>query len=342
QQTAAFYGSEQAQEKVEDAILGIYQALVEMRLPFEMVHDGLLDEEHTRPFQLLILPNIAALSERQCEQLRAFVARGGSLIATGETSLYDEDGEKHSEFGLADLFGVRYQGSRPGPMKNAYLRLEWPAEGQAPHPLLRGFEGAQRIIAGVNWQDVEPSEPLEEKPITFIPPYPDLPMEKVYPREGPAGIPGVYLHRYGRGRVAYFPWDIDRVYWEILCADHGRLLWNTVDWALEGRRDLYVEGPGLLDVAVWRQAQSITIHLVNLSNPLLMKGPLREFLPIGAQHIRFRLPAGLRARGVHLLVKREPVEWTEQAGELRFTVPSILDHEVVAIDIVVDDANRPG
>ena len=46
QQTAAFYGGAQAQEKVEDAILGIYQALIEMRVPFEMVHDGLLDAEH--------------------------------------------------------------------------------------------------------------------------------------------------------------------------------------------------------------------------------------------------------------------------------------------------------
>ena len=48
--------------------LGFYQALVEARIPFEMVHDRLLDAEHLAPFQTLILPNIAALSD---EAMRA-------------------------------------------------------------------------------------------------------------------------------------------------------------------------------------------------------------------------------------------------------------------------------
>jgi hypothetical protein len=49
------------------------------RIPFEMVHDRCLDEEHLAPFRTLILPNIAALSDAQCASLRAFVERGGGL-----------------------------------------------------------------------------------------------------------------------------------------------------------------------------------------------------------------------------------------------------------------------
>ena len=45
QRTAQYYGSERAQQKVEDHTLGYYQALVEARIPFEMVHDQLLDAD---------------------------------------------------------------------------------------------------------------------------------------------------------------------------------------------------------------------------------------------------------------------------------------------------------
>ena len=119
QQTAWFYGGERAGEKVEDHTLGWYQALIESRIPFEMVHDRLLDRLFENgqlgQFKTLILPNIAALSDSQCRQLREYVAQGGNLIATYETSLYDEWGARRKEFGLADLFGVSFKGGPRGP-----------------------------------------------------------------------------------------------------------------------------------------------------------------------------------------------------------------------------------
>jgi hypothetical protein len=50
QQSAWFYGGEDAHEKIEDPALGYYEALVEARIPFEMVHDRLLDAEHLVPW----------------------------------------------------------------------------------------------------------------------------------------------------------------------------------------------------------------------------------------------------------------------------------------------------
>jgi hypothetical protein len=114
-----------------------------------MVHDGLLDPEHVDQFKTLILPNIAALSDAQCQQLREYVKRGGSIVATHETSLYDEWGVKRKNFGLADLFGVTFKGRVEGPMKNSYLRLEKDPTTGKRHPILAGLEDAPRIINGV-------------------------------------------------------------------------------------------------------------------------------------------------------------------------------------------------
>ena len=330
QQTAWYYGGEQAQAKVENYGLGWYQALVESRIPFEMVHDKLLDPAHLAAFKTLILPNIAVLSDAQCDQLRAFVARGGSLVATHETSLYDEKGSRRKNFALADLFGVDWTGKSEGPMQNSYIQLEHKA---MPHsPLFTGLEDAPRIINGVARLEVNPREKFAETPFTLIPSYPDLPMEKVYPRAAKTDISCLYL-RKPAGRVAYFPFDIDRTFWEVLSADHLKMMRNTLLWANDEPPVFEVEGPGLLDVTAWRNAESITMHFVNLTNPMAMKGPYRDFFPVGAQKVRLTVAPGVAVKGAKLLVAAKTIPVERSGSALTFTVPSVLDHEVVAIEI---------
>ena len=328
QQTAWFYGA-----KVEDHTLGWYQALVEARIPFEMVHDRLLDAAHLAPFKTLILPSTAALAGSQCDQLRAFVQGGGSVVATYETSLYDEWGVPRKDFGLADLLGVTFTGRREGPMQNSYLRLESdPATGRR-HPLLAGLEDAPRIINAVRRVEVEPAVSFSHLPLTLIPSYPDLPMEKVYPRAMKTAVPQVFPREVGAGRVVYFPGDLDRTFWEVLSVDHLTLLRNAVAWATNEDPPVTVRGPGVLDVTAWRQKDSLTVHLVNLTNPMMMKGPVRELIPVGQQEVRVRLPDDARVKSVRLLAAGTAARAKPSGPYLSVTVPAVLDHEVVAIDL---------
>jgi hypothetical protein len=318
---------------VEDHTLGFYQALIEGRIPFEMVHDHLLGAEHVNQFRTLILPNIAALSDGQCAQLRQFVERGGSLVATYETSLYDEWGVRRRDFGLADLFGASATGRAEGPMQNSYLSIEKDARTGEYHPILAGLEDAGRIINGVHRVPAEPHGKGESAPLTLIPSYPDLPMEEVYPRVPKTDTPEVFVRQAGLGRVVFFPWDIDRTYWEVLCVDHGKLLRNAVVWATNEEPVVNVQGLGVLDVSVWTQQQSMTVHLVNLSNPMMMKGPVREIIPIGLQKVRLRVPPGKKVAAVKLLVAGGRPRFSEADGVINVEVPSIGLHEVVALDL---------
>ena len=328
QQTGTYYGGNDKRRKVEDHELGLYQALIEGRIAFEMVHDKLLDGEHVDRYKLLLLPNVAALSDKQCEQLREFVRRGGSLLATFETSLYDELGTRRKDFGLADLFGISFDGNVQRDVKNSYIRIEKPTR----HPILRGLEDAGRIINTVQRVGVKATSDFGDPPLTHVPSYPDLPMEEVYPRTPSTRTPEVFLREIGQGsRVVYFPGDIDRTFWEVLAADHGILLRNAVQWALNEPHPVEVHGAGVLDVTIWRQRESMTVHLVNLTNPMMMKGPLREFLPVGPQSVRVRLPAGKAATEVQLLVAGTAAKFERAGDSIRLTIPSITDHEVIAI-----------
>jgi hypothetical protein len=79
----------------------------------------------------------------------------------------------------------------------------------------------------------------------------------------------------------------------------------------------------------------MTVHLVNLTNPMMMKGPLREFIPIGEQKLQIKIPPNTKARKIHLLVSDTSPKYEINGNIASLAVPSILDHEVVALDLAV-------
>ena len=84
-------------------------------------------------------------------------------------------------------------------------------------------------------------------------------MEEVFTRPVKTREPGVLVREFGRGRVVYFPADIDRTFWEVLDVDLAKLLRNAVLWATNEPAPVTVEGRGILDIWVWRQKNSMTV-----------------------------------------------------------------------------------
>lgn len=89
----------------------------------------------------------------------------------------------------------------------------------------------------------------------------------------------------------------------------------------------------MLDVSYWRQKSSLTAHLVNLTNPMAMKGYMREILPVGPFTVSMAIPEGATIKSVKLLEAGTPIESHQESGRLVVTVPRLVVHEVVAIDL---------
>ena len=331
QQTGRRYGGEPWQQNQNGHGLGMYHALVEGHIPFDMVNDMMLDEESLQPYKLLILPNIAVLSDAQCSQLRRFVQSGGSLVATYETSFYDEEGRRRPDFALGDLFGVTYDNRVEGPMRNSYLKLKKDPVTGTTHPALKGLEDAFRTINTIYQVHVKPQIDFPS-PVTLIPTYPDLPMEDVYPRIEDTDIRGLYLRDLGKSRIAYFPGDIDRSFWQLLADDHGKLLRNTILWALNEAPIVETKSKGIIDVAVWRQNESMTVHLVNLTNPMMMKGPFRELFPVDAT-VDIQIPDNKTVTGVRLLFAEQKPAYEIKGKRVALHVAALADHEIIALDL---------
>jgi hypothetical protein len=304
-----------------EALQGYYYALLEGRIPFDLVHDEDLTPDRLAQYSTIVLPNAALLSSQACETLRSFVNGGGSLVATFETSLYDEAGAARGDFALADILGASVNGGVEGPLHNSYLQVE------RQHPLVAGFEGTSYLpgpIFRVRIKDV--AQPV----LTRVPPFPAFPPEMVYQASSAADGASVVV-REGKSRVVYFADDIDRTFWLTWNPDLGRLLSNAVRWAAADTLPVSVSGNGLLDVFYWETEPGLALHLVNYTSPALMKGPARQISTVGGQQVRLRVPAGFRASKVTLLSAKRDVPFQVSGAELSFTVPQVGEYEVAAI-----------
>jgi hypothetical protein len=256
--------------------------------------------------------------------IRAYVARGGSVIAAHETSLRDEAGNRRAEFGLADVFGAHYVAGPRGIVKNTYVAF---AE---EHPLTSGFGGARRIMGGTRLITVAPHEGASA-PLLYVPDFPDLPMEEVYVRDTPKDAAIIARETKQGGRVVYIPWNIGEIFWGVFAVDHARLIANAVRWALGTTPRVSVEGPGVIDVALRGDAQGLAVSLFNLTNPMMLKGPVRDVVPIGAQTVSIALPHGKSSGSARLLVADRVVPAAVGNGRLIVTVPSVERMEVLHV-----------
>lgn len=88
---------------------GWAEFLIESNIPYHSLVDSDLTGETLSGYRVLILPNIACMSPAAARAIRQFVAGGGRLIATAQTSLYSADGQRLAGLQLGDLLGLKAQ-----------------------------------------------------------------------------------------------------------------------------------------------------------------------------------------------------------------------------------------
>lgn len=92
-----------------DGYIGWGEALTEAHIAYDSVASTQLNRNLLEKYSVVIMPNIALLSKKEVNILQEYVKSGGTIIATYETSLYDETGLKRKNFALSDVLGVSYK-----------------------------------------------------------------------------------------------------------------------------------------------------------------------------------------------------------------------------------------
>jgi hypothetical protein len=338
-----FCGRDEAQTKVLLPWHGFTHALTRARIPHLPVHADHVSR-HADQLDVLVLPDLGAMSESQCRAVRRFVEAGGSLVASSQSSLFNVWGDPRTDFGLADLLGAHHTGQRLGAegqpssswevhAGHNYIRL--PTEQQDStqrHAILDGFDGTDILPFGGTLQQVEPL-PGTETIATYVPAFPIYPPEFSWMREPQTDIPVITARIHPRGgRVVYLAGDIDRCYGRRGLPDHGDLLANAVRWAAQDGFPLHVEGPGYLDCHLYRQEARLILHIVNLSGCNAWPGYLEEHLPVGPIRIAVRLEAGFVPQSASLRVGEQSIRPRVADEWATMELPKLIDHELIVLE----------
>lgn len=182
--------------QMQDGAEAFHEAMLSGHTQFDIVQPG----DDLGRYQLLVLAEQAALGEREIDQLRAYVQAGGKLLATGNASLWDENGRRRPDFGLADVFGLSYRRD-PG-LPFAYLRLKGGLAGQVTGvpiyvqepPLEVELNGAHALA------DLVYPEATRTDATTVLWGDPPPDADQVYP--------GICEHSYGQGLCRYVSWPM--------------------------------------------------------------------------------------------------------------------------------------
>jgi len=297
------------------SFLGCYEALVRSHIPFDI-----LDEEALKPnilsrYDLIIAPNCACISEDKAGVLSGYVREGGNLIASFETSRYDEYGDLLDDFRLSEIFGVSVSQGTFGPMDMDYMSIvnrhpvfEGVSADMLPSPIY-GIEvspGTARTIA--MYHEKMPSRYVKVPPISKN--------------------PSITINTYGKGRCLYIAGNLFEHYHKYHCPDHRRIIANSARWMSKPLVTLS-NAPQSVEVTVRRQLEKnrILIHLVNFTGE--MTRPMESVVPIRDVEVivhGFRICG--RAKALRL---GKDLEIKPNEDSASFIIPIIQEYEVIVL-----------
>lgn len=299
---------------------GMGLALLDERISFDVNPSTEMNEEWLQEQKVIALCGASGMSEEAARRLTAWVERGGALLATYDSGLYDEQGRLQSNGGLLrQVLGVEMVGEPLKSEPECYYRVNesHPALGEYnPGALL---EGDGRLV---------PVRPVGGAKV----------IAECW-NLGRAEVrgPGVVVNTYGRGRTVYVSGSLEANYLYDRVESTRRLLRSMVEYLgggvpqpfrLKAPRGVY----GVLrlaangDLALWL--------LANVGFKDAAVGRMRqEFVPVESIEVSIRVPKGRQVKGIRLLRADRPLAYKLEEGYATVALPALHIAEVLHLEL---------
>ena len=350
--TRNFYGRSPGlvEERYMAAVFGTFRAAVEEHMPVTVINDWNLNSADLSRYKVLVLPNTACLDEAQAASIERFVSDGGGLVASLDTSLFDESGNPREGFALGPVFGVEYRGLPTGPVEGEtdldvnFAKAIGPDYWEKRKNVFEfrqdtsSFLNEGRMksyVGGLSVTFKGPATRVVTKGATSQ----VIGTLRVKSDGDGKTFPGVVARTFGKGRVVYFAAGFDAAYYLYAYPYQRLALRNAIAWAASGSPPVLVEAPMCIHSTVMRQSRAgserLIVHLFNDLNTTAHHAfpnddvPLREeVVPI--HDIRATFAPRFRFSRVHLEPEGKDLAVRNSAEGTSVVVPRLDVHSSAA------------
>ncbi|HZJ58513.1 MAG TPA: beta-galactosidase trimerization domain-containing protein, partial [Clostridia bacterium] len=266
-------------------IKGIENVLIDNHVQYGFCPDINFTLDEVSKYKLLIIPNGAYLSDEHIEIIKQYVSMGGGLIASYETSLYDEKGVRRKDFGLRDLFGCSYTGIKKDTQVDCYQMLK------GPHTITSEFKNTSLLMNDGYTLLCTPIDKEDYKVVcTYVPKIQNQPPPKAWIRDMRTPFSTIMAGTYGKGKVVYFANQMDKLCYVNGHEDFMDIVYNSILWAKSGELSIETDAPDSVHIALTENKEDnkqAVLSLINLtSRP---RRPIRQLLPAYDFYVDCRL-----------------------------------------------------
>jgi len=259
----------------------------EAHYQYGFVSDHNLTIEQLEKYKVLIMPNVAAISDDHAQIIEEWIEQGGKLIATYQTSLFDEKGKARSNFAFNKAFGVSFTGEAVNTNKDFYQKIITRNE------ISKGFELTELLHNAGNTLMTDAAE--EAVIVTgYLPQINNQPPENAYPKNWNSDHPIVVMHDHGKGQVVYFANEVAKLNYTVGHPDYHELLVNSINALLGKHEVLMTNAPSSVHIYLNRSTKDTSTYQLALVNTTSgSQRPLRDLVPVST--INIELPHNIKS-----------------------------------------------
>lgn len=276
-----WYGRE-TPAKYEQSFFGAHKALVYEHIPYGVLLDENVSLEKLKAFPVVLLADVAYLSDHEVALLTEYVTQGGNLIVTGISGMYGRMGELRESSALEPLIGARanevlkdndnfFELSKDPQGVTRYetgIPLDWPVLAYGPAVVYDPPSDGRQALGALR-RPVRSTRQLQGLEGTSFP-----------SSAGEHAGPAIIVNAMGEGNVVTLAVSPGAALAsEYRTAESRILLRNAID-ALQPQRRVRIEAPRHVETVVSDDpaARVLRVHCVAYLSPPGTTSPTRPML----------------------------------------------------------------